>query len=174
MTASAATDGVRDEQRRVLRQYGCPPVLLSLLSDDEVARCWFCRYTTGSGDYYVVSADADSSLALYVDRDRILVVLEPEDARALVATTGAKLRERDATWLVEIVPALAADSEIRETIVAAINRALARSAITPASTPGQRVRQETAPPQVCPDCHHVLPATGVCDDHGRTAAGPHS
>jgi hypothetical protein len=169
MTTTILGRNMRDQHIQSLRDFGCAEELVVLLTEMSPETPVFAYQSGGEGLFYLVTGSADSEGAVYIDRKRMHIALDPEDARRVVALTGAHVEENNpTTWRVRVTPELALNPAARPHLRAAAERSLVRSTTRPrrdAADDGRRgvdVRQPS-----CGVCGIELPATRICDDHGR-------
>jgi hypothetical protein len=148
--------------------YGSQPALLSLIDTlpDDVS----VVVKDGVGDWLPVAATHGSNAGIYLNRRYLHVILDPEDARSLVADTGFRLSGiNNASGYVKVTTE-EADGPHRERLVREVERALRRSADSVGGDAGPRGIRGQRPQRLCPETWEEVPVSGVCDLHGLACA----
>lgn len=157
-----------DEAVDRLRSFGCHELLLALIDGLPADSYIVVKVNQGSSVFVPVAAGADCVAAIYAEKKVFYVALEPDRAQHFAGLTDAPLNKDNATtWRIAIEPSNASGASKR-LLVQAIDEALVRSAQKPAAE--KRDANQKAPSileRSCTVCHIALPATGVCDDHGK-------
>ncbi len=117
-------------------------------------------------------AAADGCVAgIYMGPGNLWLLLTPDQARQVHDATGSHMvRKNPTTWYVYVKATEAADAALAPNYEQAVVTALQRSATrvgreTPDADPpvvGGSLRQ-----RICPADWQVVPASGICDEHGR-------
>ena len=160
---------MRDQQLQDMREFGCPESLVDFLGALPKDCPFFAHQSGGEGLFWIVKAAPDCESAMYIDRSALLLALDPESARALMAITGAKPAEANPTTVrVKVTPELLAapgnDQRFLEAGVAALQRSAGRAG----KAESDKTDRMYAPlGRVCPVCQLELPGTGICDKDGR-------
>lgn len=162
-----------DRAVHALRTFGCNAdvvALIALLPDDiEI----LVQTEEGDDTFLPVTGAPGCQAALYAERYRVIVALEPHRAARLHSLTGYELVECNPTTVrVAIHGGTVAyagthDEDVLQHAMEAIAEALARSRARFARADGNRRQQQDRASPACPTCFMTLPATGLCDDHGR-------
>ena len=111
-----------------LRQFGVDEALLTVLEDASRHAPLVVKTAAGSSSFKPVAAALDRQAAVYVERRRLIVALDPQDGREIELTDGLRVVEANgSTWRISVPFSVVANGDVRAVAVDAVVRALKRS-----------------------------------------------
>lgn len=153
-----------------LRGINCHEALIDLIRDLPMSTPRaVLRPTEGNDESYNVLGGPDCEAAMYVDRTRLYIALDPADAHRVAALTGVAVAGKNpTTWRLRVSPADAARAAAVRHLRDAVSLSLTRSRERQAADRSRATSGNLAAPRpVCPACGIEMPRSGICDDHGR-------
>jgi len=153
-----------------LRGISCHEALIDLIRDLPVGTPRaVLRPAEGTNESYNLLGGPDCEAAMYVDRTRLYIALDPADGHRVAALTGVAVAGKNpTTWRLRVSPADAARAAAVRHLRDAVSLSLTRSRERQAADRSRATSGKLAAPRpVCPACGIEMPRSGICDDHGR-------
>ncbi|MDP9182756.1 MAG: hypothetical protein M3P04_08295 [Actinomycetota bacterium] len=145
-----------------MKEFGCHDHVRQVVRELPESTSVLAR---GKARAYLLLLPSDGSpSAMHAHRDRLYLLLDPDDATVLNDAHGSTLMKlNDTTWYVSWSATQLGDESIRPLVVAAAERALERArarVLTPGEGPGSR---RTRVLETCSDCWTEIRANSSCN-----------